>query len=1858
MLHEWMLLEYPKLNAQIMDYLFNKFSQKQKFMENAQLSYMINSENIQIFDKLIGLYHEMHFCIIDLDYASFTNEETIEKEQKIYQNLNQQMLQVVGIFFVNEEIRSNYENMLRKQMENIDAEQQVFSIFTGKKIKPQKKVTIDQELVLDKQKQVLQLDELKDSKKQNKEVQKAVKNGKEGNKNEKEKEKKKNNKKSKNQKKQESMEEELRIQMGLKIGPYNFEDQTQLQGGFKRDLDDDFPESDQSDVIEDDAEQQAEDGNTAQQIKTQSNKLVSEILQQETTKLKENQSTISPFSQILAPKKNLKRKSKFAQRVSQQLQQNLLKKSIFYRIFENYNIRIEELHQNQNFLKGLNYHQNILHLLQLASAANTKIWKTEELKQVKIKLMETCICVLTYFVLRNQENAQIILKNPLTADVITKVTAEKDLKIQKISYIFINELYQNHFQLVLNFSLEFNTDIIRRMIMKQNTNLSQIGNESYKLELAKKQKDKKRKLQILDEINSGKNDHCVTSFIYFLETLPKFFKIKDKSLQQNQEHISRLFQTECGNLRAVILDIFEQVMKEKIQVNANNEYEKEQVISSKQIILLCFLKNFRQLLSRCSTESINYARSIFSLQDLKRIIISQEDFYPLKLEAIMFLTDIYISGKNIEDNDYQEIYNLFKNHLFKQLNDFSGQIMHRLEYTDVRFINKQIQNIFSTNYLYSAQDYLLNIPYFLAYEQYILFGITRAFLYFQEKMPDTLSDNDAYLIQEYQDFCDKYMVDYFQRPDKYRRQRNTHQRKSQRGLTVLGIPGKNINSTGDKENAVLETSSHSFNQKLQLVKILVDIFSYDYVKITLVNGFKDEQYQEVQAAFNVQINKQQKNFFIEKKQLEMEHEKELNLLTQLLLQVKLTDPDKFKSYLYQYINILSQKKQNYTSSNSAMKVLRKISNYKQNMDVAESIQKDLCSLGFLKYICEVIINESESQKLEYIVGLVDFLDEANKDIQENFYQYLLEDDQMNYFILQIKTILDNNFKQFREYERSKTEIKQVYNYVTLQEQSGSVFTKQQQQKINIIAFMGSILNQEFSEKDMNVIMEEFNKVIFNKLQICKYVLEVVRLGCENHFSSMQQYMRKQININKQLKKNPVNMIRVIADLFQRYSKIMNGANIDFGIQILDTLIEMIQGPCKENQFALVNTKILESLEDIMMDIHRFQHASKEQESSQHHQQQQHQESSEQNQQISGELLAFNRFKDVDQYKFSKFLMKVFLFISSLFEGDADPYILNKIDLFININLLFKIIQISYERYEKINKEINKESYSLYYLIKYRTQVEQIEGEIINFDFNSKKKTQIGELGNDIIYYSRANLQLKQAFSAFNLMQSLVQLSPNFASQYKEQLDIFLNQNKFLFKSNLKQQKIYQYFNENCISIEIINSANELQKVFFRKPLLTNYLSDTSKIRFEENVRRDSSTDKLNALLEQEQTFEDEMHHILRLSSILKRVNLQYLTYFRNINIVLIFIQNLFILFTSGTNMDKQSEDIVQTIKQVFGMIQMSSAIIIWLLFLLMEMPVDAKRLGRKYKKQMKKKYQQEASQVGQLLYAFYQLCVNSYLFYLSINIFISVMGFFYNQVFYSFLMLDIVDRFSVLKNVIRSITQNSTQLLMTALLGGVILYIYAIIGYSNQDIRDSFLYANETDINMCTSAFDCFIFILNSGLRQGGGVGDIIQMPDPFTEEKTYNLRVIFDLSFFIIMIIIWMNIVFGIIIDTFAELRDDKKQRDMDRNNVCFICNINRNQYENNNVNFEQHIQKDHYIWNYIYYIQHLKGKDQNDFDGTETYIYEKWQNGDLTWFPVGRSLSLDNQFEDSEDQIILNKLGEMDKNLEKIKQKIKFLS
>jgi hypothetical protein len=83
---------------------------------------------------------------------------------------------------------------------------------------------------------------------------------------------------------------------------------------------------------------------------------------------------------------------------------------------------------------------------------------------------------------------------------------------------------------------------------------------------------------------------------------------------------------------------------------------------------------------------------------------------------------------------------------------------------------------------------------------------------------------------------------------------------------------------------------------------------------------------------------------------------------------------------------------------------------------------------------------------------------------------------------------------------------------------------------------------------------------------------------------------------------------------------------------------------------------------------------------------------------------------------------------------------------------------------------------------------------------------------------------------------------------------------------------------------------------------------------------------------------------------------------------------------------------------------------------------------------------------------------------------------------------------------------------------------------------------------------------LNFGLRNGGGIGDSLPSNSWYNDAKeVYLLRSINDLSFMIIIILLFFNIIFGIIIDTFAGLRDEAAVMEDDIKNVCYICGIDR---------------------------------------------------------------------------------------------------
>ena len=100
----------------------------------------------------------------------------------------------------------------------------------------------------------------------------------------------------------------------------------------------------------------------------------------------------------------------------------------------------------------------------------------------------------------------------------------------------------------------------------------------------------------------------------------------------------------------------------------------------------------------------------------------------------------------------------------------------------------------------------------------------------------------------------------------------------------------------------------------------------------------------------------------------------------------------------------------------------------------------------------------------------------------------------------------------------------------------------------------------------------------------------------------------------------------------------------------------------------------------------------------------------------------------------------------------------------------------------------------------------------------------------------------------------------------------------------------------------------------------------------------------------------------------------------------------------------------------------------------------------------------------------------------------------------------------------------------------------------NEEVED-----DSVKERVCDSLIMCIITTLNQGLRNGGGIGDVLRSPS--AAEPLFVARVIYDLLFFFVVIIIILNLIFGVIIDTFADLRSEKQQKEEILKNTCFIC-------------------------------------------------------------------------------------------------------
>ena len=266
---------------------------------------------------------------------------------------------------------------------------------------------------------------------------------------------------------------------------------------------------------------------------------------------------------------------------------------------------------------------------------------------------------------------------------------------------------------------------------------------------------------------------------------------------------------------------------------------------------------------------------------------------------------------------------------------------------------------------------------------------------------------------------------------------------------------------------------------------------------------------------------------------------------------------------------------------------------------------------------------------------------------------------------------------------------------------------------------------------------------------------------------------------------------------------------------------------------------------------------------------------------------------------------------------------------------------------------------------------------------------------------------------------------------------------------------------------------------------------------------------------------------------------------------------------------------------------------------------------------------------------------------LLLHIFCCILGLVASDGFFAMDIFSIINLSSTFKYLAKSISSHGQQLMFTFYI--VIIFIYVFSVFAVLYFKSNF----DEDSELCTTLIHCFWTIFNQGFTNGSGIVAVMN-PVNFSEgNQRYFGYILIDILFFVCINCIMLNIVFGIIVDTFGELREESEKfgsffftflykskkfsffyqfltffynlknfnffinLEEDSENYCFVCQISKLQYEKSGKVFSRHTSKEHNIWNYANFVVYINNKTEKDCNGLESKIFKKIQKGDISWVP-----------------------------------------
>ena len=462
------------------------------------------------------------------------------------------------------------------------------------------------------------------------------------------------------------------------------------------------------------------------------------------------------------------------------------------------------------------------------------------------------------------------------------------------------------------------------------------------------------------------------------------------------------------------------------------------------------------------------------------------------------------------------------------------------------------------------------------------------------------------------------------------------------------------------------------------------------------------------------------------------------------------------------------------------------------------------------------------------------------------------------------------------------------------------------------------------------------------------------------------------------------------------------------------------------------------------------------------------------------------------------------------------------------------------------------------------------------------------------------------------------------------------------RKNYRDEYAMKFYEEITASIEVLKEENVYIIYFFKLPFC-NGLNKFEKRLFLENIDRSNPQSKLMDIMKYSDQVKYELETDYRLKEFANKIPIlgvifSSIEFWKDLSLLISLCLNILNFLAShyeqkvqtlciddGLCFEIKKWEIIETIgsidKNEFSTLIRSLSFTQCVIGCLIYFEYMMRKSPSIYK--LNKEQAEELNYTGSIktIYILYKTIFEistsfSIIYYTGVVVF-GFLGIYKNKFFFSFLLLEIINRYKTLKNVLVAIKNPYKELILTFILWIILIYYFSIVGYLW--LRENHFPHPDKD---CNSLLKCVATIFHQNNRMDNGISGYLIPRNKESQKNPFTWRFLYDEVSNLMLKILIGNMISGIIIDNFDALRKSETEMIYDMNNICTICSLKKDKitkiYKNYGKEYHTHQEVDHSVFNYIFYIIYLYKKEKTELNGMESYIYESaFVQKDITWFP-----------------------------------------